>query len=79
MILTNAVPPFDGDEIFIQDPKSIVDVTVDHTLANGDCTRVVLSNWEVFRVKESVDEVQHMIENNEAMKSTKERIRHWSR
>lgn len=77
MILTHAVPPFDGDEIFIPDPSLIVDVTVDHSVANGDCTRVALRNGDVFQVKQSVEEVRQMITTNEAMKSSRERIRYW--
>lgn len=61
MTLTSAAPPFDGEEIFIPNPAVIVDVSVDHSIANADCTRVVLNNGEVFHVRESVDEIQEMI------------------
>jgi len=61
MILTNAIPPFDGDPIAIPDPACIKDFSVDHTLANADCTRVELDNGTVFLVQESVAEVSATI------------------
>jgi uncharacterized protein YlzI (FlbEa/FlbD family) len=61
--LHNAVVPFDGDEIVV-DASTVVDVSVDHTLANSDCTRVALSNGDVFQVQESVEEVEALIEGD---------------
>ena len=61
MRLTNAVVPFDGDPIEIFDVAEVSSVSVDHYLANGDCTLVMLANGNGFRVKESVDEVTEMI------------------
>ena len=60
--LTNAVVPFDGDEIVIVQPGHIMAFYVDHSLANGDCTRVDLDDGTVFQVKESVDEIETMLE-----------------
>jgi hypothetical protein len=59
--LHNAVVPFDGDVIEIEDVSTVVDVSIDHTLANSDCTRVALSNGDVFQVQESPDEVSALI------------------
>ncbi len=61
MILTNAILPFDGDPIAIPNPTCIKDFSVDHSLANGDCTRVELDNGTVFHVQESVEQISAMI------------------
>jgi hypothetical protein len=60
-MLTNAVVPFDGDPIEIPDVSKITDVSIDHTLANADCTRVAMDNGDVFQVQESVEEIGEMI------------------
>ena len=59
--LTNAVVPFNDDPVIITNVSMIVSVTVDHTLMNGDCTRIVLNDGEVFQVSESVETVQALI------------------
>jgi C1A family cysteine protease len=61
MILTNAIPPFDGDPIAIPNPACIKDFSLDHSVANADCTRVELDNGAVFHVQESVEEICAMI------------------
>jgi hypothetical protein len=61
--LTNAVVPFDDDIITIEDGSKIAEMYIDHSLANSDCTRVTMADGNVFQVKESVDEIQQMIDN----------------
>jgi uncharacterized protein YlzI (FlbEa/FlbD family) len=61
--LTNAVVPFDGEQIFIEDVSEISEMFIDHSLANSDCTRVVMNNGNEYQVQESMDEIQQMIEN----------------
>ncbi len=63
--LHNAVVPFDGDEIVIEDVKQIVGFTVDHSLINSDCTRIEMASGTVFQVKESVDEVKDLMETTQ--------------
>jgi hypothetical protein len=58
--LTNAVPPFDGDLIEIAS-GAIKTIVIDHTLANGDCTRVTLDDGEFFQVKEAPEEIVELI------------------
>lgn len=60
--LHNAIVPFDGDPINIEDPKTIKVMTVDHTQPTADCTRVMLDDGSTFLVTESVDEIQAMID-----------------
>lgn len=62
--LTNAVVPFNDDPIFITDVTMILSLTIDHTLINGDCTRVVLKDGEVFQVSESIEAIHAMINTN---------------
>lgn len=66
--LTNAVVPWDGDPILIPSSDSIVSVSVDHTMANGDCTLVELSTCTKYQVKESVDQIEGMIEIEKGQK-----------
>lgn len=66
MTLHNAIVPFDGDPIEITDPKTVEVFLLDHSLANGDCTRVVLTDGTTFWVQESVDEVATLIGDSHA-------------
>jgi hypothetical protein len=68
--LHNAVIPFDGQPIEITDPKSISDFFIDHSLVDGDCTRVECANGAVFLVQETVEEIAEMIKPGEQTCST---------
>ena len=59
--LTNAVVPFDGDEVLIPSGDEISSISVDHSLINSDCTKIEMKSGTIFLVKESVDDIEAML------------------
>jgi hypothetical protein len=62
IVLHNAVVPFDGDEIVINEPDKILSFTIDHTLDNSDAVRIEMESGTIYMVTESVDEIEAMME-----------------
>jgi hypothetical protein len=71
ILLTNAIVPFDGDPIQIEDVKTIKSLSVSHVLANSDATAVQLDDGTIFLVREPVDAVQAMIDADNATRTGK--------
>lgn len=61
IVLHNAVVPFDGDEIVINEPDKIVSFTIDHTLASADAVRIEMESGTVYLVSESIDEIESIM------------------
>ena len=58
--LHNAVEPFGDDPVRIA-ADHVSSYSTDHTLASGDCTRIITSESTVYQVKETVDEIDAML------------------